>query len=128
MKNVLHSPCAWSLIAALSFATCSAQAAGDVKVGADLFAEHCAECHSLKDGKNKKGPSLFSSAGRKAAAVPDFVYSDAMKASGITWTADKLDAYLTLPKKLVPGGTMKYDGMADPKGRADVIAYLSTVR
>ena len=105
-----------------------AHAAGDAKVGADLFAEHCAECHSLKEGKNKKGPSLFAGFGRKAAAVSDFAYSDALKASGIVWTAEALDPYLALPKKAVPGGKMKYDGLPDAKARADLIAYLATVK
>lgn len=104
------------------------QAAGDVKLGADVFAEQCAECHSLKDGKNKKGPSLFGSAGRKSAFVSDFAYSDAMKASGINWTPEQLDAYIALPKKAVPGGKMKYDGLPDAKARADLIAYLATVK
>jgi len=114
-----------SLLAAL---TPAARAAGDAKLGADLFAENCSECHSLKEGKNKKGPSLFAGFGRKAASVPDFVYSGPLKASAIVWTAEALDPYLALPKKVVPGGLMKYDGMPDPKARADVIAFLATVR
>jgi cytochrome c len=108
-------------------ASAAAQAAGDVRLGADLFAEHCAECHSLKEGKNKKGPSLFAGFGRKAASVPDFVYSAPMKASGIVWTAEALDPYLALPKKAVPGGSMKFDGLPDAKARADVIAFLATL-
>jgi cytochrome c len=106
----------------------AAHAVGDAKLGADLFAEHCSECHSLKEGKNKKGPSLFAGFGRKAATVPDFAYSDALKASGIVWTPEALDPYLALPKKAVPGGKMKYDGLPDAKARADLIAYLATVR
>ena len=113
-----------SLLAALAPA---AHAAGDAKIGADLFAENCSECHSLKEGKNKKGPSLFAGIGRKAATVPDFQYSEPLKASGIVWTAETLDPYLALPKKVVPGGRMKFDGMPDPKARADLIAFLATV-
>ena len=68
--------------------------AADVAKGGDVFAEECAECHSVREGKNKKGPSMFGVVGRKAAAVPDAVYSDALKGGGLTWTPDKLDAYL----------------------------------
>jgi len=114
-------------LALLAGALPRAQAAGDAKIGADLFAEHCSECHSLKEGKNKKGPSLFAGVGRKAATVADFAYSEPLKASGIVWTAEALDPYLTLPKKVVPGGKMKYDGLPDAKARADLIAFLATV-
>ena len=84
-----------------------ARAAGDAARGADVFAQECAECHSPKEGKNKKGPSSFGVVGRKAASLPDFVYSDAMKQSGIVWNAQKLDAYITSPRAVVPGGKMK---------------------
>jgi cytochrome c len=105
----------------------SAQAAGDPKRGADVFDGECAECHSIKQGKNKKGPSLFGIVGQKAAGVSDFVYSDALKNGGITWTADRLDSYIANPNQAVPGGKMgkKFDGLADPQGRADVIAFLN---
>lgn len=105
-----------------------ARAAGDATHGADVFAQECAECHSPKEGKNKKGPSLFGVVGRKAGTVADFVYSDAMLQSGITWTPDKIDPYITNPKKAVPGGKMKYDGLDSAKDRADVIAYLASLR
>jgi cytochrome c len=99
--------------------------AADADHGAKVFKEECTECHSAAPGKNKKGPSLFAVAGRAAGGVPDYAYSDAMKNSGITWTADKLDAYLRNPRKLVPGCKMKYDGLDDAGARADLIAYLN---
>ena len=105
----------------------AAQAAGDAKVGARVYAENCAECHSTKEGKNKKGPSLFQSFGRKAGAVGDFAYSDALKASGKSWTEAELDAYLTLPKKAIPGGKMKFDGKLSPQEHADLLAFLATL-
>lgn len=105
-----------------------AHAAGDASHGADVFAEECAECHSPKEGKNKKGPSLFNVVGRKAGTMADFVYSDGMLQSGITWTPDRIEAYITAPKKVVPGGKMKYEGLADAKARADLLAYLATLR
>ncbi len=101
--------------------------AADAKHGADVFAENCAECHSVKEGKNKKGPSLFAVLGRKAGSVGDVAYSDAMKQSGISWAPDKLDAYITDPRKAVPGGKMKFDGLSNATERADLIAYLSTL-
>lgn len=100
-------------------------AAGDAKRGADVFAEECGDCHSAVPGKDKKGPSLTGVNGRKAGSVTSFAgYSDAMKSSGITWTPEKIDAYLLAPKSVVPGGRMKYDGLPDAQRRADVIAFV----
>ena len=104
-----------------------ANAAGDIGRGGDVFDSQCAECHSVKQGKNKKGPSLFASIGRKSATVPDFVYSDAMKQSGIVWTPDKIETYLANPKAAVPGGKMKFDGKLTPQEMADLLAFLNTL-
>jgi cytochrome c len=106
----------------------AAHAAGDAKKGADVFASECGDCHSPKEGKAKKGPPLFGVIGRKAGSVADFAYSDAMKAAGWTWSTDKVDAYITHPKKVVAGGKMKYDGLDDPAARADVIAYIQSLK
>lgn len=117
-----------SLVAATATLSLEARASADVAKGGDVFAEECAECHSVREGKNKKGPSMFGVVGRKAATVPDASYSDALKGSGLTWTPDKLDAYLAAPKKFVPGGKMKYDGLAGAAERASLLAYLTTLR
>ncbi len=127
MKNM-------KLVQTLAMALCTlnmaghAFAAGDAKKGADVFAGECGDCHSPKEGKAKKGPPLFGVIGRKAGTVADFNYSEAMKQSGITWSPDKIDLYITRPKKMVPGGKMKYDGLDDANARADVIAYIQSLK
>jgi len=103
-----------------------ADQAGDPEAGNDVFASECSDCHSVKQGKNKKGPSLFGVIGRHSASIADFNYSDAMKAMNIEWTPEKIDSYITKPKGMVPGGKMKYDGLADARKRADLLAYLAT--
>jgi len=102
-------------------------AAADAHHGARVFKIQCAECHSDKPDKNKRGPSLFGIVGRHAAKAPRFRYSTAMKQSGLTWTPEKLDTYLTAPRKLVPHCKMRYKGLADRGARADLIAFLSTL-
>jgi cytochrome c len=124
LQTTLSSMLGLGLLAAAT----QTMAAGDPKKGADVFAGECGDCHSPKEGKAKKGPPLFGVNGRKAGTVADFVYSDPMKQSGITWTPDKIDAYITRPKKLVPGGKMKYDGLDDAAARSDVIAYLLSLK
>jgi len=103
-----------------------AQPVGDAQKGASLFATHCAECHSMKEGKHKKGPALFSILGTKAGQQAGYAYSEAMKSSNVTWTAEALGRYVTSPKGFIPGGKMKYDGMENPGERADLLAYLSS--
>lgn len=100
--------------------------AGNPEAGSDVFASECSDCHSVRQGKNKKGPSLFGVVGRKSASIADFNYSDAMRSLNTVWTVEKIETYITNPKAMVPGGKMKYDGLADPKARADLLAYLAT--
>ena len=113
------------LILALLPVASWADVPGDAKKGAALFATHCAECHSMKEGKHKKGPSLFLTLGTKAGLQAGFAYSDAMKASNWTWNTELLSKYLTNPKAALPGGKMKYDGLESAADRSDLIAYLA---
>jgi len=116
-------------LGALLLATQVSFAAGDAKKGANAFAEECGDCHSTTPGKNKKGPGLFAVVGRKSGSVSDFSgYSEAMKQSGLTWTGEQIDSYITHPKKVVPAGKMKYGGLDDAATRADIIAYLSSLK
>ena len=51
----------------------------------------CKACQSVERGKNGIGPSLAGIYGDKAATVPGFEFSDAMKNSGLTWNQGTLD-------------------------------------
>jgi len=101
----------------------AAYADGDAARGEARF-QDCAACHKLETGINNVGPSLHGVFTRKAGELPDFRYSPALKRSGIVWTPETLDAFLTNPQALVPGNRMPYAGMADAGNRADLIAYL----
>jgi cytochrome c len=116
-----------AMLALMGSGAVHALPAGRVEPGGDVFDAQCAECHSVKAGKNKKGPSLFAIIGRKSASVPDFVYSDALKQSGIVWTPDKIEAYLAAPKTVVPGGKMKFDAKLTAQETADLLAFLATL-
>ena len=105
----------------------AAHDAATVAAGAKLFGANCAECHTVgKDGDQVSGPNLWGVVGAKAAAKPDFPYSEALTASGITWSEDKLDAWLTSPSTLVPGNMMGFIGFKNPDERKAVIAFLET--
>ena len=65
--------------------------------------------------------------GRKAATSPHFNYTQALKDSGLVWNAATLDHFLTSPMTAVPGTTMPMP-VPDANTRADLIAYLATLR
>jgi cytochrome c len=97
-----------------------AGAAGNVEHGAKVY-QDCMLCHSLD--KNEVGPRHRGVFGRKAAALPDYDYSPALKASNLVWDEATLDKWLTDPSALVPGTKMIFS-VDDAQDRADVIAFL----
>jgi cytochrome c len=102
----------------------AARADGDAARGEARF-QDCAACHRLEAGVNNVGPSLHGIFARKAGEIADFRYSPAIKRSGIVWTPETLDKFITDPQALVPGNRMPYAGMANASDRADLIAYLA---
>jgi cytochrome c len=99
--------------------------AQDAAKGADVYQDRCGSCHVLNG--IGQGPSLVGVVERKAASIPGFNYSDAMKASGLTWTPANLDRFISGPTKLVPGTAMRAI-VADPNDRRDLIAYLASLK
>jgi cytochrome c len=99
----------------------AALAAGDPKAGESVYSR-CLGCHSLE--RHRTGPKHCGLFGRRAGAVQGFDYSEAMKRSTFTWNARTFDRFLANPPAAVPGTSMGYAGVADPKERADLIAYL----
>jgi cytochrome c len=92
--------------------------------GRNLFAL-CSACHSIAEGgANMVGPNLYGVYGAAAAAKPGFAYSRPLKASGWTWDAARLDAWLADPQAALPGTKMVFLGVKDPQQRADLIAHL----
>jgi cytochrome c len=89
----------------------------------------CGACHeSTANAGPSLGPNLFGIGGRKAGGVPDYDYSPAMKASGITWTADTLQAFIQDPAKTVPGNKMDYPGAGDPATAKAIADYLMSLK
>lgn len=98
---------------------------GGVNKGKAAFLQ-CGACHALTPESGAKvGPSLAGVVGRKAGSVADYQYSEAMAGSGITWTPEELDAFITSPSTKVPGTKMVFAGIADADKRKALIDYLA---
>jgi cytochrome c len=102
--------------------------AADPAAGEKIFKAQCGICHTVVAGENRIGPTLFGVFGRPAGIVPGFNYTTDHKKLGIAWDASNLDKYLANPRAMVPDTSMVYAGLKDDAQRADLVAYLETLR
>lgn len=102
--------------------------ADDIAVGEALFNKKCAQCHSLADGKNGNGPSLFRIVNREAALLSGFKYSRALRqlsaGESLKWTEENLTAFLARPSLLVPGTRMAFPGIENEADRAALVEWI----
>lgn len=126
-RFVLGVAAAAAVLAAGAAQAAGAPAAGDAAKGAAVFKQQCSVCHSVAAGQEGAAPSLHGVVGRVSGSEPGFSYTPAIKSAHITWTAAKLDQFLSGPAKLIPGTAMPIT-LADPAQRRDVIAYLARQR
>ena len=105
-------------------------ASADAGAGAGV-AKKCTACHSFDEGGgNKVGPPLWNVVNRPIAAVDGFKYSDGLKGfadGGTVWDYERLNGFLTAPKKYVSGTSMSFAGLKKPADRANIIAYLRSL-
>jgi cytochrome c len=102
-------------------------ASADPAKGADVF-KKCTACHTINQGgANGLGPNLYGTLGEPIGqGKGGFAFSDALKGVGGNWDFDKMDAWLTSPRKFAPGTKMTFAGLPDGVERANVIAYLNS--
>lgn len=107
----------------------SPAAASDPAAGEQVFKRLCSSCHiATAEGRRGVGPSLWNIVGRKSGTIEGFRYSTANQNANIVWTPEILDKYLTNPRAVVPGTTMAFAGIRNDAERANVIAYLQTLK
>lgn len=128
MKNLLSlSAAIFGLAMSVSaVSSASAQEADDatMKLGQRVFLM-CRSCHSTEaDGRHKVGPNLHGVFGPKAGSKEGLKYSDVVKNSGITWSEETINEWLTKPKDFMPGNKMAFAGVPKPEDRKALIAYL----
>ena len=103
---------------------------GNAATGKELFMGNtCPTCHSvIKDDEMKIGPNLFGVVGRKAGTTKSLMGpTENLTKYGVTWSAETLDEWLANPNAKAPGTPM-IGVLTDPQQRADVIAYLATLK
>jgi cytochrome c len=97
--------------------------------GRQVFRDHCASCHARKPNQRIAfGPNLKGVVGRKAASVPGFPYSEALKKSGLIWTEDNLKKWIADSATMVPGTLMAHVSISDPAEQIYLVSYLKTLK
>jgi cytochrome c len=100
--------------------------------GRRLFEATCTPCHNFDEDASPdiygQTLNLYGVIGRKAASIPNFEYSDAMKATDRTWDAQSVASFIAAPRKFVPGTRMELPGVPDPDVRRAIIEFLSTAK
>jgi cytochrome c len=104
-------------------------ATADVAAG-QVQLKKCTACHTFDNGgKNGVGPNQWGLFGSPYAHRTDYSYSEALKAKHEEiWNEQALSDFLANPKKAIPGNKMSFAGMKNPQDRANLIAYLKTLK
>ena len=104
-------------------------AQADLAAGRIVFNQKCASCHTMASdpAHGPKGPNLMGVIGRTAGTLAGWDFSPALRASGVVWTEENLNKWLTDPDVFVPGAQMPLK-VPDRFEREDVIAYIRSVK
>ena len=120
------SAAAWVLSSPICLALPSPARADDAP--SQLFNNACRTCHTIREGDNRLGPSLFNIVGRKAGSLPNYDYSSAMKNAGFAWDEAKLARFIARPDEVVPGNKMQPYGGLGSEDTDKVVAFLRSTR
>lgn len=127
MKNKILS---MSVLATMIAFTSTAKDNNEVMMqaaGQEIF-KKCNACHSADGSQNTFGPSLVGVINRKAASLPRFAYSEALKNSNLTWTEANLRRWVAGNDILVPGTRMRHVQITDLAEQNYLLAYLKSLK
>jgi cytochrome c len=96
----------------------------------EQVAKVCIQCHTFGRGEaNKIGPNLFGVMEENIASVSGYTFSSILAADkDKKWDPDKLNVWLYRPQQFARGTKMTFAGLSRAQDRADVIAYLQTLK
>jgi cytochrome c len=99
-------------------------AGADENEGQIAFNTHCRNCHSVKEGDNRIGPSLHGIVGKPAGQAKGYKgYSGSLQ--GVTWDEATLDKFISDPQSVASGTTM-FVRVDDPATRKKIIDFLKS--
>lgn len=103
---------------------------GDAGAGEKVYKRKCRTCHSNEEGaKHKTGPNLWGIVGHPGGKLDGYKkYSKDLKSWDGVWDTANLDMFLTKPKGMFKKTRMSFSGLKKEQDRADVIAYLETLK
>jgi cytochrome c len=102
--------------------------ADEVAVGKATYTRACRTCHSVREGENRNGPTMYGVVGRKAGTVAGFAFSSAMQNSGVVWDEATLDKFITDPAAVVHGHRMQpFGGIDSAEQRSQIIVFLKSI-
>lgn len=93
--------------------------------GQTLHQAWCQRCHAMD--QHGIGPAHRGVYNRLAGTQPGYEYSTGLKRARIRWNAQTMDRWLADPDAFVTWQQMDFK-VPDPQDRADLIAYLRTLR
>ncbi len=104
-------------------------AKADAKHGQQV-AKVCLQCHTFAKGEpNKIGPNLFGVMAENIASIAGYQFSSALAAhKGEKWDPGKLNVWLFKPQEFAKGTKMTFPGLPKVQDRADVAAYLESLK
>ncbi len=102
---------------------------GNAVDGKIVAANHCTVCHTFEEGgKMIFGPNLFDMYGKPAGAIEGYAYSEALLNSGLVWDDVNLDGFLSNPEQFLRGSRARFPGLKSARQRADIIAYMKSLK
>jgi cytochrome c len=116
----------------IGFIPPAAQAGKEELLAGERAFQKCYACHSVKVGeRGLSGPNLHGVVCRAIATDPEFDYSASLRQLAQQeklWTPELLDRFIASPEDVAPGTEMMFVGLADPKERRNLIAFLAATR
>lgn len=102
---------------------------GDPVAGKVAAINQCKVCHTFnKGGKTVFGPNIFGSYGKLSGQVKGYAYSKALLKARLTWTDTNIIEFIADPEKFLPGTKAKFPGVKSAKQRADIVAFMKTLK
>jgi cytochrome c len=94
------------------------------------LARSCVQCHTFeRGGRHGIGPNLFGFIEENIASTPGYQFSPALLAhKNEKWTPESLNVWLLRPQQFARGTKMAFPGVPRAQDRADIIAYLETLK